>query len=410
MADQSTSNQSTPNQFTDYVNLLNIKMDNLSMQELLTALAEKGGMVVTPNVDHMMKLQHDPEFHQVYRHSDYVVCDSKILMQASRLLGQPVREKISGSDLFPAFYTYYGNDPDMRIFLLGGPPGVAKEAQARINTKVGRAIITDTYCPPFGFEHNFEENEQIIDRINASNATVLAIGVGAPKQEKWVYHHRHRLPNIKIFLAIGATINFEAGHTARSPQWVSEAGLEWMHRLISEPKRLWKRYLVDDLPFGWLLIQQLMNRYHYRLPMGQVLQDAELLSQDQVRMVLAVQAEMKQRSRHQARRFGELVVEQGWLPPATVDFFAEQYPKLGQAQYTQPLGQYLKAAALMNDDQISTILTEQDLYGGRFGEIAVTKGWVPKGTIEILLKPTPDRSQKTTETLAQTMNPAMDMP
>ena len=151
-----------------------------------------------------------------------------------------------------------------------------------------------------------------------------------------------------------------------------------------------------------------MNRYHYRLPMGQVLQDAELLSHDQVRMVLATQAELKQRSRRRSRRFGDLVVEKGWLPPATVDFFAEQYPKLRQAQYTQPLGQYLKAAALMNDDQIRTILTEQDLYGGRFGEIAVTKGWVPKGTIDILLKPTPDTAPNNQKAPPQTINTVVE--
>lgn len=392
--------------FPEQVNLLNIQIDNLSMQELLAQLSKKGGMVVTPNVDHLVRLQKDPEFHQVYRHSDYVVCDSKILMQASRFLGQPVREKISGSDLFPAFYTYYANDPDMRIFLLGGPPGVAKEAQARINTKVGRAIVTDTYCPPFGFEHSFEENEQIINRINESGATVLAIGVGSPKQEKWVFHHRHQLPNIKIFLAVGATINFEAGHVARSPQWISEAGLEWLYRLLSEPKRLWKRYLVDDLPFGWLMLQQLLNRYQYRLPMGQVLQDAELLSPDQVRMILATQAEIKAQA--QTRRFGELVVDRGWLPPETVNFFADQYPILGKAQHSQPIGQYLKAAALMDDDQIRTILTEQDLYGGRFGEIAVMKGWVPKGTVNLLLNPQSMPSKENTSR-PNKMEPATDI-
>lgn len=395
-------------QFPEQVNLLNIQMDNLSMQELLAQLAKRGGMVVTPNVDHLMKLQRDPEFHQVYRHSDYVVCDSKILMHASRLLGKPVREKISGSDLFPAFYTFYANDPDIRIFLLGGPPGVANEAQARINTKVGRPIVTDTYCPPFGFEHNFEENERIVDLINESGATVLAIGVGAPKQEKWVYHHRDRLPNIKIFLAIGATINFEAGYTMRSPQWLSEVGLEWMHRLMSEPKRLWKRYLVDDLPFGWLLLQQLMNVYHYRLPMGQLLQDAELLSHEQVRRILSVQASMGRQSRHQSQRFGDLVVEQGWLPPATVNFFADQYPHIWKPSYQQPLGQYLKEAALMDDDQIRTILTEQDLYGGRFGEIAVTKGWVPQGTIKVLLNPEAQMLRMEKQQKAQLSRPLIE--
>ncbi|MEM7771541.1 MAG: WecB/TagA/CpsF family glycosyltransferase, partial [Cyanobacteria bacterium P01_A01_bin.37] len=119
------------------VDLLNISLDNLSMNELLPRLAS-GGMVVTPNVDHMVKLQNDPEFHQVYRHSDYVVCDSKVLLYVARLLGNPLQEKISGSDLFPAFYSYYKDDPDIRIFLLGGPPGVAETAKENINQKVGR--------------------------------------------------------------------------------------------------------------------------------------------------------------------------------------------------------------------------------------------------------------------------------
>ncbi|NET50997.1 MAG: WecB/TagA/CpsF family glycosyltransferase [Merismopedia sp. SIO2A8] len=367
--------------FADRVNLLNITLDNLSMGQLLPQLSQQGGMVVTPNVDHLVKLQSDPEFHQVYRHADYVVCDSKILMHAAQFLGQPLREKISGSDLFPAFYTYYANDPAIRIFLLGGPPGVAQQAQARINAKVGRSMVVGTYCPPFGFEHDSTENDHIVELINASQATVLAVGVGAPKQEKWIYHHRDRLPHVNIFLAIGATLNFEAGYTARSPAWISDMGLEWLYRLISEPRRLWKRYLLDDVPFAWFILQQFLNRYHYRLPLGQLLQEAGLLTAQQVRMILAAQAQSR------AYRFGELAVQRGWLQSETVNFFADQYPQLALSSHNQPLGQYLKSAALIDDQQIRTILTEQDLYGGRFGEIAVGKGWVPKQTIDLLVNP-----------------------
>jgi N-acetylglucosaminyldiphosphoundecaprenol N-acetyl-beta-D-mannosaminyltransferase len=360
------------------VKLLNISLDNLSMDELLRRLGD-GGVVVTPNVDHMMKLQRDPEFHQVYRHSDYVVCDSQILYCASKILGQPIREKISGSDLFPAYYNYYKHDRNVRIFLLGGPPGVAEEAQKRINTKVGRAIICETYCPPFGFEHDELENERIIRTINQSDATVIAVGLGAPKQEKWIYQYKDRLVNIKTFLAIGATINFEAGHTPRSPEWMSRSGLEWVYRLASEPERLWKRYLIDDLPFGWLLIQQMLNRYDYQLPLGQILQDAELLSPEQVAQILALQKQS------QKRRFGDLVIEQGWLAPATVHFFADQLPKLPRSRYRLPIGEYLKTAAILNEEQIYTILSQQDRLGGLFGEIAVQQGWVAQGTINLLL-------------------------
>ncbi|MGK7888724.1 MAG: WecB/TagA/CpsF family glycosyltransferase [Leptolyngbyaceae cyanobacterium] len=376
---------------SEYVDFLNISLDNLSMDQLLPQLSQRGGLVVTPNVDHLVKLQHDPEFHQVYRHADYVVCDSKVVMMASQLLGQPLREKISGSDLFPAFYSYYANDPATEIFLLGGPPGVAVQAQQRINAKVGRPIVTDTYCPPFGFEHDDAENERIIERINASGATVLAVGVGAPKQEKWIHKYRDRLPNVKIFLAIGATINFEAGHTLRAPTWVSESGLEWMYRLLSEPKRLWKRYLVDDLPFGWFLLQQMTNRYHYQLPIGQLLLEAELLSSAQVQTVLAQQAQM------QGSKFGELAAQYGWLQSETIDFFVQDYPKLQRGSLKQPLGQYLKSAALMDDGQIQTILQEQSLCGDRFGELAVQKGWVPSGTVSLLLEPARRQRRHTVE-------------
>lgn len=238
------------------VTLLNISINNLSLTELLDRLTKKGGFVVTPNVDHIMKLQKDRDLLSAYQKADYRVCDSKILQYALKFLGTPIQEKISGSDLFPAFYQYNRSNEDIKIFLLGGQEGIAKVAQERINRKVGRNIIVDAHSPSFGFENDEEECLSIIGRINESGATVLAIGVGAPKQEKWIIKYRNLLPNIKIFLAIGATIDFEAGYKARSPKWVSEAGLEWFYRLASEPRRLWKRYLVESLPFFGLVVQQ----------------------------------------------------------------------------------------------------------------------------------------------------------
>lgn len=242
------------------VQLLNVNINNVAMSDLLNNL-QGGGLVVTPNVDHLMKLQRDRDFYGVYQEAEYTVCDSKILMYVSRFLGTPIQEKISGSDLFPAFYTHYRNDESIKIFLLGAEEGIAEIARRNINSKVGRNIITDTYSPPFGFENNEQECEKIINLINSSNATVLAIGVGAPKQEMWIAKHRKRLDKVKIFLAIGATINFEAGNIKRSPKWMSEVGLEWLYRLLSEPKRLWKRYLMDAFPFLILVCKQRFQLY-----------------------------------------------------------------------------------------------------------------------------------------------------
>ncbi len=231
------------------------------MGNLIKKLGDKGGSVFTPNVDHLIKLQKDRDFCRIYNSAEYRVCDSKILMFAANFLGQSIQEKISGSDLFPAFYKYYKEDENIKIFLLGGPEGIADLARKKINAKVNRQIVVDSYSPPLGFEKDEAECQKIVDLINDSEATVLAVGLGAPKQEKWIHEYKNKLKNVTIFLAIGATIEFEAGYRRRSPKWMSEVGLEWLYRLISEPKRLSKRYLIESLPFFWLLLQQKLNIY-----------------------------------------------------------------------------------------------------------------------------------------------------
>ncbi len=239
----------------EQIDILDIPIDNLSKLELLERLKD-GGVVFTPNVDHIVKLQRDPEFLSAYKSATYRTCDSQVLMYASKFLNTPIREKISGSDLFPAFYSHYANDEDVTIFLLGAAEGVAEEARRRINQSVGRNMVVQAHSPSYGFEKNEQECEAIIQLINDSKATVLAVGVGAPKQEKWIHQYKDRFEHAKVIMAIGATIDFEARRIARSPQWVSTLGIEWAFRMFNEPKRLWRRYLVDDLPFLWMILQQ----------------------------------------------------------------------------------------------------------------------------------------------------------
>ena len=239
------------------VNLLNIWVDNLSKRELLEQL--QSGVVFTPNVDHLMKLQNDRDFVKAYSIADYKLCDSQILIYASRFLGTPIQEKTSGSDFFPAFYNYHKKNEDIKIFILGGRAGVASKAQTKINRQVSRDIIVGSHSPSFGFEKNEEECRDIVGIINRTSATVLVIGLGAPKQEKWIYKYKQHLPKIKIFLAIGATIDFEAGNIKRAPNWLSNIGLEWLYRLLCEPRRLWKRYLIEGLPFFWLILKQRLD-------------------------------------------------------------------------------------------------------------------------------------------------------
>lgn len=229
------------------------------MQEFLDRL--DNGFVVTPNVDHLVKLQRDHDFYRAYQSAEHIVCDSKIVQIASRFLSVPLVEKISGSDLFPAFCRHHQDNPDIRVFLLGAAPGVARKAMHKINHDSGRDLVVGEYSPPLGFETDPTENRKIVSLIKDSGATVLAVGLGAPKQEIWIHRYRKQMPQIRIFFAIGATIDFMAGNIPRAPKWLSEHGLEWLYRLSREPGRLWKRYLIDDTRFFGLLLKQRLGLY-----------------------------------------------------------------------------------------------------------------------------------------------------
>ncbi len=240
------------------VEVLGTEIDNFTWEEFLGRLDR--GIVFTPNVDHLMTLRKDPEFRAAYAQADYRVCDSQVLLYASRFLGKPLQAKISGSDLLGEFCKYHSHHDKMKIFLLGGAEGVASKAQENLNARYGRALVVGAHSPSFGFEHNEQECQEILARIRASGANVLVVGVGAPKQEKWIVKYRDQLPTIDIFMGLGATLDFEAGNKPRSPKIMSTLGLEWLHRLSTEPRRLWKRYLLKDMPFLWLLVRQKLTR------------------------------------------------------------------------------------------------------------------------------------------------------
>lgn len=241
------------------VQVLNIMMDNLTLQELLEKLNK--GFLVTPNIDVLMQLQTNREFFDAYSEADYVIMDSQIAYWATKFLGDSVKEKISGSDFFPKYCEYHRNNPHVRIFLLGGKSGVAEKAAKRINAKIGREIIVGAHSPSMQFIENHQESIDVVKIINQSNANVVVVGLGSPKQELWIVRYRKFLVNAQIFMSVGATLDFEAGTLSRAPRWMSRCGLEWFYRLMQEPKRLWKRYLVRDLGFFALMMKQRLGIY-----------------------------------------------------------------------------------------------------------------------------------------------------
>jgi N-acetylglucosaminyldiphosphoundecaprenol N-acetyl-beta-D-mannosaminyltransferase len=169
---------------------------------------------------------------------------------ASRLLGQPLPERVTGADLVPSLFDASDASRPLTVFLLGAMPGVADRAAKNIEAHWPHVKVTGTYSPPFGFERDARENERILEMIAEASPDVLVLGVGAPKQELWIHEHRDRVA-ARVALCVGATIDFLADEKPRAPQWMQQTGLEWCYRLASEPRRLVGRYARD----AWLFPQ-----------------------------------------------------------------------------------------------------------------------------------------------------------
>jgi exopolysaccharide biosynthesis WecB/TagA/CpsF family protein len=131
----------------------------------------------------------------------------------------------------------------------------------RINERVGRPIVVGAYSPSYGFEKKQEENDRVYQMINESGANVVLVGVGCPKQEKWIDKHKAMMPGVDIWMALGATIDFEAGNVKRAPKIFQMLYMEWLYRFLQEPQRMYKRYFVDDPIFFWFLLKQMLGLY-----------------------------------------------------------------------------------------------------------------------------------------------------
>lgn len=239
--------------------LLNVYVHDVTMQEVLEQF--DAGLMLTLHSDMLIKLQKDKEFFEAFQAFDLITCDSQILHFILKMMGHPVRERVSGSDYFPKFYMHHRDNPDVTTFLLGGMPGIADLAADRINAKVGRTFIAGTYAPPFDFDDKPDEIDKIVDAVNASGATALLVGLGGGRQEKFIVKYRDRFPGVKLFLPLGGTIDYEAGTLPRPAPWVTNVGLEWLYRVIKEPRQRWRRYFVEQPPVLWLLLKQKLGRY-----------------------------------------------------------------------------------------------------------------------------------------------------
>lgn len=230
------------------IKFLNIQIDNLTMEETLQEierLVEKRAYsyLVTPNLDHIVNLEEDAEFAEAYQHADLIVADGKPLIWISNWMKNPIKEKISGSDLFPKVCELAANR-GYRVFLLGAAEGVAAKAAENLRKKYPGLQIAGTYSPKFGFEKMPDELGKMRNILLEAEPDILALALGSPKAEKYLYRHGKE-NNIPLSISIGASVDFEAGKIKRAPRWMSESGLEWLFRITQDPKRLIKRYWRD---------------------------------------------------------------------------------------------------------------------------------------------------------------------
>lgn len=231
------------------IKFMNTEIDNLTMSEALDTIdklisEDKNAYVVTPNVDHIIQLERGGEIVDVYKHADLILCDGKPLIWLSKWYGNPIKEKISGSDLFPLLCQRAAKK-GYKMFFLGAAEGVAAKAAKNLMARYPGLDVVGAYSPSFGFEQDPVKTAKVIAMIKKAKPEILIVGLGAPKQEKFIYENRNKL-GVPISLGLGASLDFEAGNVKRAPKWMADHGLEWFYRITQDPKRLAKRYLVDD--------------------------------------------------------------------------------------------------------------------------------------------------------------------
>lgn len=242
------------------INLCGVCINNYSFDEVVKKIithAESkhdSQYVVTPNAQHLVTLQHDSYFREIYQGAFLSVPDGVPLLWAAKFLRTPLKNRVNGTDLFEKVCEI-ASDKELKVFFLGGRPGAVDTVAEVLSKRHSNLIISGTYCPPYGFESDANELSKINELIKSASPHILFVGLGAPKQEKWIYENYKDL-NIPISIGIGVSFELVSGMVRRAPKVMQSLGLEWFFRLLMEPKRLWKRYIVGNVIFVWLVIKQ----------------------------------------------------------------------------------------------------------------------------------------------------------
>ena len=239
------------------VDLLGIGIHAVSQAEcvdyVLSELDQgRGGWVVTPNLDHLLRTTRDQDFRELYSEATLRVVDGQVLVWALALQRTPVPERVAGSDLI-SLLSEGAAGRKRSIFLLGGNPGTAQKAAEVLQARYPGLIVAGTECPPIGFDKDALAMARLSRRIHAARPDIVFVALGSPKQELVIRHLRHDRPEA-WWLGVGISFSFLCGEVQRAPRWMQRCGLEWLHRVMQEPGRLFRRYFVDGLPFAARLL------------------------------------------------------------------------------------------------------------------------------------------------------------
>ncbi|HEX8524680.1 MAG TPA: WecB/TagA/CpsF family glycosyltransferase [Tepidisphaeraceae bacterium] len=245
------------------VRLLGVQLhaitEQIAINYILNELdAGSGGVVVTPNLDHLRRCTRDLSFGALVAEADLVVPDGMPLIWASRLQGTPLPQRVAGSDLISSL-SVAAAKRGRSIFLLGGAPGTAEAAAKILQFGEPSLKVAGHYCPSFGFEKNDNEIGKIINMLASAQPDIIFVALGSPKQEYLIQRIRKFLPNA-WWLGVGVSFSFLCGDVKRAPRWMQTSGLEWIHRFAQEPRRLFHRYIVVGVPFGTRLIARAAMR------------------------------------------------------------------------------------------------------------------------------------------------------
>lgn len=230
--------------------LLNTFVNNMDMEETIQTIdsfiqQKKRSYIVAINVDVVIKIEQDAYLKRITDQADMVLVDGKPLIWISKLHKRPVKAKISGSDHVPKLCEKAA-EKGYTIFIIGGKDGIAEQAKRKLEKQLSGIKIVGTYAPPYGFEKDKNELDKINQMISDVHPDLLIGCFGCPKQEKWIYEN-YKKYDATVSVCAGATVDFLAGNIRRAPGWMSDHGLEWFYRFTQEPKRMFKRYFVDDI-------------------------------------------------------------------------------------------------------------------------------------------------------------------